>query len=189
MTAGRCWTTALLFSTRTRGKGTPLRLSPAAPPASLFIRARLLPRFPASAHGTNPARGRLRLGTDFTVVPFGVVTGELRIKSPSVFQEYLGNRKETAAAFDEDGGCEACCATRRAAGGTWTLAGSDVRPCLCFFIYVLFFFLTPLLLGYFMTGDIAEYHADLDAYAIAGRASVDIIKSGGCVPWPDNSPG
>jgi malonyl-CoA/methylmalonyl-CoA synthetase len=34
-------------------------------------------------------------------------------------------------------------------------------------------------LGFFKTGDIAEYDATLDAYAIVGRASVDIIKSGG----------
>jgi long-subunit acyl-CoA synthetase (AMP-forming) len=45
----------------------------------------------------------LRLGTDFTVVPLGTVTGELRIKGPSVFQEYVGNTKATREEFDEDG--------------------------------------------------------------------------------------
>ena len=33
--------------------------------------------------------------------------------------------------------------------------------------------------GYFMTGDIARYNSDLETYEILGRASVDIIKSGG----------
>eukprot|EP00730_Choanoeca_flexa_P014771 TRINITY_DN6579_c0_g1_i1.p1 TRINITY_DN6579_c0_g1~~TRINITY_DN6579_c0_g1_i1.p1 ORF type:complete len:581 (+),score=138.88 TRINITY_DN6579_c0_g1_i1:24-1745(+) len=33
--------------------------------------------------------------------------------------------------------------------------------------------------GYFKTGDVARYDGELDTYAILGRASADIIKSGG----------
>jgi malonyl-CoA/methylmalonyl-CoA synthetase len=33
--------------------------------------------------------------------------------------------------------------------------------------------------GWFHTGDVAEYNADLDSYRILGRASVDILKVGG----------
>jgi malonyl-CoA/methylmalonyl-CoA synthetase len=33
--------------------------------------------------------------------------------------------------------------------------------------------------GYFDTGDVAEYNAELDSYRILGRASVDILKVGG----------
>eukprot|EP00730_Choanoeca_flexa_P014772 TRINITY_DN6579_c0_g2_i1.p1 TRINITY_DN6579_c0_g2~~TRINITY_DN6579_c0_g2_i1.p1 ORF type:complete len:131 (-),score=23.53 TRINITY_DN6579_c0_g2_i1:103-495(-) len=41
--------------------------------------------------------------------------------------------------------------------------------------------LTPTILpsGYFKTGDVARYDGELDTYAILGRASADIIKSGG----------
>lgn len=36
-----------------------------------------------------------------------------------------------------------------------------------------------MLLGYFKTGDVVRYDGCADSYAILGRASADIIKSGG----------
>jgi malonyl-CoA/methylmalonyl-CoA synthetase len=33
--------------------------------------------------------------------------------------------------------------------------------------------------GYFITGDVAEFNAELNSYRILGRASVDILKIGG----------
>lgn len=33
--------------------------------------------------------------------------------------------------------------------------------------------------GWFKTGDVAAYDSSLDAFKICGRASIDIIKSGG----------
>jgi malonyl-CoA/methylmalonyl-CoA synthetase len=77
---------------------------------------------------------------DYTRLPSATYDGQLRIKGPTVFQEYFNNREATRKEFDND--------------------------------------------GYFMTGDIAMYDASKDSYAILGRSSVDIIKSGGCV-WEE----
>lgn len=115
-------------------------------------------------HATTPHLS-LRLGTDFTVVPLGSVTGELRIKGPSVFQEYIGNAKATREEFDEDG--------RRLQSPFDRWVRSVPTECLTSTQR------DQTVPGFFKTGDIAEYDATLDAYAIVGRASVDIIKSGG----------
>jgi malonyl-CoA/methylmalonyl-CoA synthetase len=64
------------------------------------------------------------------------VSGELQVKGPTVFQQYLNREDATKEAFTED--------------------------------------------GYFKTGDIAQYDGGkIQSYRILGRASVDIIKSGG----------
>ncbi len=62
-------------------------------------------------------------------------SGSLRIKGPTVFQEYLNRPDAMEDAFDEE--------------------------------------------GYFITGDVAEFNAELNSYRILGRASVDILKIGG----------
>jgi malonyl-CoA/methylmalonyl-CoA synthetase len=64
------------------------------------------------------------------------LAGELQVKGPTVFKEYLNRPDATKEAFTED--------------------------------------------GYFRTGDIALYDdGSIQSYRILGRASVDIIKSGG----------
>ncbi|CAB9504952.1 7a-methyl-1,5-dioxo-octahydro-1H-inden-4-yl [Seminavis robusta] len=64
------------------------------------------------------------------------VSGELQVKGPTVFQEYLNREDATREAFTKD--------------------------------------------GYFATGDIAQFDGgEIQSYRILGRASVDIIKSGG----------
>jgi malonyl-CoA/methylmalonyl-CoA synthetase len=64
------------------------------------------------------------------------LSGELQVKGPTVFKEYLNRPDATKEAFTED--------------------------------------------GFFRTGDIAQYDGDsIQSYRILGRASVDIIKSGG----------
>jgi acyl-CoA synthetase (AMP-forming)/AMP-acid ligase II len=62
-------------------------------------------------------------------------TGELRVRGPGVFREYLGQPAATAAAFDAE--------------------------------------------GWFCTGDIARYDQAEGMFQILGRASVDIVKTGG----------
>lgn len=62
-------------------------------------------------------------------------SGSLRVRGPTVFQEYLNRPDAMRDAFDDD--------------------------------------------GYFITGDVAEYNAELKSYRILGRASVDIMKVGG----------
>lgn len=69
------------------------------------------------------------------VIKLPNTSGSLRIKGPTVFQEYLNRPDAMAEAFDDD--------------------------------------------GYFITGDVAEYNAELGSYRILGRASVDILKVGG----------
>ena len=74
-----------------------------------------------------------------TVVDSPGTSGSLRIKGPTVFQEYLNRTDAMLEAFDDD--------------------------------------------GYFVTGDVAEFNAKLRSYRILGRASVDILKVGGCVTF------
>lgn len=86
---------------------------------------------------SNPLKGERVPGTVGYPLPgvqVRVVEGELRVKGPQVFQEYLNKPEATKGTFDEE--------------------------------------------GWFKTGDIVEKD-ETGRYKILGRASVDIIKSGG----------
>eukprot|EP00026_Physarum_polycephalum_P005023 Phypoly_transcript_05049.p1 GENE.Phypoly_transcript_05049~~Phypoly_transcript_05049.p1 ORF type:complete len:550 (+),score=76.05 Phypoly_transcript_05049:76-1650(+) len=86
---------------------------------------------------SNPLKGERVPGTVGYPLPgvqVRIVDGELRVKGPQVFQEYLNKPEATKATFDEE--------------------------------------------GWFKTGDIVEKD-ETGRYKILGRASVDIIKSGG----------
>ena len=83
------------------------------------------------------------------------------VKGPNVFKEYLNKPDATRAEFDDNGAI------------------------VMFVIAITLVIYCPphkglvMLAGYFKTGDVVRYDASVDSFAILGRASADILKSGG----------